>query len=349
MTADSALAAYDRRVDRAFRRWVNKTLPPELRGAAFSLPYRLGYSAQPGWRSWRDVFGTPVFRSLPYLVGEGFPHVARVQLDSLGLAHVLLIFLALVDDAALDSQVGFSRSTNLIRRSLELELGARLATAVGALPGFWRLYRRMFREYNAGHASEPALWAGMESRYDHARYARDSAAKTAIAGLPGLAVALLGGATPAAVSRLGRVIDRYLVGMQYLDDAADWEDDFRSGRWTYFIQLHLQPGERRQPGAAPGAVALRHRSSISIATMRKRVAASAVTEEFLFRASGHYAACVDLLEEFTMPAFRRQASAKRDALARLAGARRQLREQQRDQFIHALRRCWSGDAAAPVV
>ena len=319
------LGEYDRLIDDAFRNWV-ATLAPALRHVAFELPHRIGH-ARRRWHSWRQVFPTPTTRALPWLVAEGFPRVTPAARASLCVAYVFGVFVALIDDRLIDGQVAFSRELNLVRRSLAVEAQRRLAV-VGAHERFWRHYRRAFRAYTWAHGQEPQRWYGEGVRGAHLGYARESAAKTAIARLPMLAIAALGGATASDFTRIARLIDHYLIAMQYTDDAGDWEEDFRTGRWTYFIQLHLSRAE-----------ALR-RAPIRLAEMRRRVATAAITEDFLCRASWHYARCIRLSQPLAIPTLRAWVATRRDAMCAAAVARHEARLHPQHAFARALRRQW---------
>jgi hypothetical protein len=326
--APPALAAYDDCIDQLHRRWLRGALPPALREVARSLPYAMGFSPQPRWRTWRDVYGTPVFRALPFLIAEAFPSVPRATVEQLGFAHALTILLALIDDRLNDCQLAFARDTNLLRHAVEAEITAVLATTVGQRGDFWRRVRHDVRAYVHGHATEPTLWIGGQRAYNHSHYARDSAAKTAVCRISAVAVALLGGASPAAVRRVVALLDHYLVGMQYLDDAVDWEEDFRGGRWTYFLQLHLRPQEARR--AVP----------VTLAALRSRVVTSQVTADFFARGSRHYAACLRLLAAFDMPTFRDWVTHRRDKLHGMATARRHQQDTYRQHFVQTLARAF---------
>ena len=318
-------ATYDRLIDGAFRRWV-ATLTPTLRPVAFELPRRVGH-ARGRWHGWQQVFPTTATRALPWLVAEGFPRVTQAARASLCVAYVFGVLVALVDDRLIDGQVAFSRELNLVRRSLEAESQRRLAV-IGKHDGFWRRYRKAFRAYAAAHAREPQLWGGDGAGDGHRCYARESAAKTAIARLPMLAIGALGGARAPGLARLSRLVDHYLVGMQYADDASDWEDDFRGGRWTYFIQRHLSEAEARR--TAP----------ITEAELRRRVAAGTVTEEFLCRASFHYAACIRCSRWFEMPTLRAWVAQRRDEMRESAVARQRARLQPQQDFAYTLAHQW---------
>ncbi|MBI1814677.1 MAG: hypothetical protein HYR72_06850 [Deltaproteobacteria bacterium] len=326
--ATPALRAFDDRIDHLYRRWLRSALPPTLREVARALPHAMSFSPQPRWRTWRDVYGTPVFRALPFLIAEAFPSVPRATLEQLGVAHVLIILLALIDDRLNDRQLAFARDTNLLRYAVEGEIHALLGTTVGPRADFWRRFRRDVSEYVDGHSTEPVLWIGRRPAYTHSHYARDSAAKTAVCRITAVAVALLGGAPPPAVRRVVALLDHYLVGMQYLDDAVDWEEDFRGGRWTYFLQLHLRPQEARR--AVP----------VTLAALRSRVATSQVTADFFARGSRHYAACLRLLGAFDMPTFRDWVIHKRDRLHGMATARRQQQDTYRQHFVQTLTRAF---------
>ncbi|MBI4518093.1 MAG: hypothetical protein HY699_20000 [Deltaproteobacteria bacterium] len=329
------LDAYDQCVDRAFRRWVSTALAAELRAVAYGMPHGIGLSAAPQWQSWRAVFTSPVIRALPGVIAQGFPAVPAATVQALGLAQVLLVFLAFVDDRLNDGQVYLNRPLQLLRRNMEAEAQACLGAAMGERDEFWRLIRHGLREYARVHVAEAMLWSENSTGYTHADYARDAAAKLPMAKWAGLALAMLGQAAPAAVHRLGRAVDHCVVALQYADDVADWEEDCCAGRWTYFIQRLLNDAE------------LRRRVPVSVAALRERVAFSGVAEEFLVRAQQHYDACAALLSKFAMPAWHSWLVQQRASLTTHIAARQRENRRQREQFAASLRRrLLAGDGGA---
>jgi hypothetical protein len=315
---------YDRLIDEEYERWLKIGLPTPLRKTAEQLPHRIGLSPDRRWRSWRRVFRTPVFRALPLLVAEGYPGVTRDQLRSLGLAHVLLIFSAFIDDRLNDGQVAFSRDLNLVRASMEAELLARLACSIGSHHDFWSLYRDAHRRYTDSHARESGYWTGRRAAYDDRRYSREAAGKIAIAGLPALALAILGRATSDQLDQLARAIEHCFIALQYADDAADWEEDFVAGRITYFVALHLE--------GLPENGSIKPR----LAALRARVATSGITERFWTRAGRHYGRALGLLARFDVPTFGAWLEQERRALEAEAEARRGARAHARLSFAAQL-------------
>jgi hypothetical protein len=326
----AGLASYDRAVDADFHRWL-AALPPQLRPGARRLPHDIGLSDQPRWCSWRSVFATPVMRALPCLVAEGFPGVSRTHVRALGTAHALLVFLAFLDDRLNDGQAHLTRETNLIRRSLEAELQRQLAVAVGADRPFWKYFQRAFAAYTDAHAREPALWAGTVPDYTHAQYARDAAAKIAIGKLPALAVAGLGGAEPARLNWLSKLLDHCMIALQYVDDVHDWEEDFSGGRFTYFVLCHLSRAEARR------------QAPVRRAELRARVVGGSHASEFLTRAARHYRACLSLLDGASMATMRGWVEQRCARMMAEAAMRPHPDDAERQSFAAALRQCWEGN------
>jgi hypothetical protein len=253
------------------------------------------------------VFHNPITRTLPGAVAEAFPSVTPAHLRRLGLAHVLCLALAFIDDRLNDDHVGFSRELNLLRRSMEAEVQARLSEVVGAHAGYWRAARQALRDYAVAHVREAAGWRDGGADDSHARYAREAAGKLAPARLSALAVAILGGASTSIQTRLARVVDQCAIALQYVDDVGDWEDDYRSGRPTYFVRRHLSAAELRQ-----------RQPRLPVAELRSRVRLSNASGEFLQRASHHFGRCEALLDGLPMPTLRTWAASQRDEWARRA-------------------------------
>ncbi|HVN83782.1 MAG TPA: hypothetical protein VMW17_02955 [Candidatus Binatia bacterium] len=325
-----SLAAYDRMIDEAYRRWLH-TLPSSLRTIGHALPGTITLGAT-RWRSWQHVFPIATTRALPWLVGEAFPAVPPATHASLSVAFVLGALVALVDDRLIDAQADFTRDLNLTRRCLEAHVHQRLSV-VGRHAEFWRHYRRAFRVYVAAHAREPQLWLGISESSGHARYARESLAKSAVARLSIVALGAVGGASASDLDRLARLVDHYLIAMQYADDVADCEEDFRRGRWTFFIQQHLTPAE------------IRRKTPIRLTQLRRRIDAAPIAEDFLCQASWHYAACTRESQPFAMPTLRAWVGDRRDQLRALAMARQQARlhphRTSAAAFARELKRRWN--------
>lgn len=314
------LAHYDAQIDGAFRRWLHAALPPSLRATALTLPHCIGLTQSRRWRSWRGVFRSPLMRALPALVAETFP-TSSGRIEALGLAHVLLAFVAFVDDRLNDQQTPFVRDVYLVRRCMEAEAEARCIEAAGDRPEFWRIARQMFQQYGAAHAREARRWSAGTWRDDHPRYAREAAGKIAIAQLPAVALALTGGASRAEIDRLVAAFNHCLVALQYTDDVADWQEDFRSGRWTYFVRRHLRANQRHD------------REAMTMSQLKQRVATGPATAEFLECAVRHYDAALGLTRGFAMPTLHAWIADRCNAVRADVTARRQ-------SLVHALRRCW---------
>lgn len=260
-------------------------------------------------------------RSLPGLVAEAFPAVRGVRLEQLGLAHILLAFVAFVDDRLNDAQTAFTREAYLVRRSMEAEAEAQLTAAVGARAEFWCIAQQMFERYTAAHAREARRWSGAPCRDNHIRCADEAAGKIAIAQLPAVAAALIGGASRVEIARLTAAFDHCFVALQYTDDVADWEDDFSGNRWTYFVRRHLRPSEARGRRAA------------TVTQLKRRIASGSAPEEFLARAVRHYDAALEATRGLALPTLRAWIEACRDAAQADAAARRQ-------PLVEALRQVW---------
>lgn len=253
------------------------------------------------------MFHNPITRTLPGAVAEAFPTVTPVHLRRLGLAHVLCLALAFLDDRLNDDDVAFSRDLNLLKRSMEAEMQARLSEVVGTHAGYWRAARQALRDYAVAHVREAADWRGGRAEDDsHARYARAAAGKLAPARLSALAVAILGGASTSVQTRITRAVDECVIGLQYVDDVDDWEEDYRRGRPTYFVRRHLTAHEWRR------------RERVPVAELRSRVHLSDTGVEFLQRASHHFGRCATLLDGLPMPTLRTWAARQRDEWARRA-------------------------------
>jgi hypothetical protein len=321
---------YDAVIDSAFGRWA-AGLPPRLRDVALALPHRLGHSSVARWRTWRDVFPTAAVRALPGMVAEGFPQVSRARRDHLWIAYILIWFLALMDDATLDAQVAFSRETNLLRRALDLELQAHLALAVGRDPFLARFIRRAFCAYAAGHRDEATRWDSSPAAPSRARFIRETVTKAAPATIPLVALGRLGGASPRALARLTRLGAHFFLALQYRDDLTDWEEDFRAGRRTYFLERHGQAGDGhgRQP--------------IAVGELRQRVGSATVTEEFLRRAAAHYQACGRIGAQLSLPTLHQSAVAQAAAMRAAADQHRRAQRAARAQFARALQHRWNVD------
>jgi hypothetical protein len=319
------LAAFDRHIDAAFAAWVTHHLPAPLRPVATRLPSTLGLTRSHRWTSWRRVFHSPLIRAAPGLVAEAFPLPVRT-LTNLGLAHVLSVLLAFLDDRANDGQAVLTRDLQLVRRAMEGEVTARLAAAVGESPHFWRAVRRDGIGFLRAHVHEAAVWAGAPA--PPAAYVRHAAAKFPMIRWSVLATALLGGARRADGERLATCADHCVIALQYVDDVFDWRDDFHAGRWTMFIHRHLTARERR-------------RRTITEALLRQRVARRAVGDAFRTAAMHHYARCARQLERWPLTAWHAWVTAQQQWLAAWSLDGDLSGDGPRKRFAAALQQVWA--------
>jgi hypothetical protein len=221
----------NRHIDALYGGFVT-SLPAVLRPLASELPYTLGLAPAPGV-SWSQVFSHEVTLEAPALIAEAFPKASGELVRRAILGHALSVIEAFTTDRLKDSQV---RSTPELLELLEHIRSARDSVIEQVLPGSARVIRAADRQTQQAIGEERELLSSLgAASFDD--YKRISSAKQAV-GLPAsVAFARAVGATESQVEEVRRALSGIWLGLQFEDDAVDWEDDWRRGHGAWAVSL----------------------------------------------------------------------------------------------------------------
>jgi hypothetical protein len=208
------------------------TLPEALLPLARSLPHALGL-APTEEATWSDVFSHPVTLQAPQLFAAAFPGAGPEQVRSAILGHALSVIEAFGTDRIADGQIRVTRE--LTQLLVELRRG-RDAILEELSPGLGDMARAADRETNEAILEENALLRRIgAATFDE--YRRISLAKQAVGFPASVALARAAGATELEQELVRRTLAGVWLGLQFEDDATDWEDDWRRGGGAWAVSL----------------------------------------------------------------------------------------------------------------
>ena len=221
----------NRPIDALYDGFVN-TLPDDLRALAIDLPYLLGLAPAKGFR-WSEVFSNEVTLEAPTLIAEAFPQASPDLIRRAVLGHGLSVIEAFGTDRILDNQI---KATPELLALLEHAREARNAVLEQICPGSVTAARAADRETREAIREEDALLSQIApATFDD--YRRISLGKQAVGFTASIALARACGATEPQVLEIRRGLSGVWLGLQFEDDAADWEDDWKRGRGAWAVSL----------------------------------------------------------------------------------------------------------------
>lgn len=207
-------------------------LSPEIRRLALDLPYVLELSPRAGV-GWNDIFNNRITLEAPALIGEAFDQVDPSLLRDAVFAHALSVIEAFGADRIADGQV---RPTPQLLSLLLEHRRARDRLLERVWPGAAKLATAADRETNEAMREERAVLkrVGAVTFED---YRTISLGKQAVAFPASLALASAVGASELQLECVRRTLAGVWLGLQFEDDAADWEDDWRRGTGAWAVSL----------------------------------------------------------------------------------------------------------------
>jgi hypothetical protein len=221
----------NRQIDALYDGFVT-SLPARLRPLASDLPHSLGLAPAEGL-PWSQVFSHEVTLEAPALVAEAFPRANGELVRRAILGHALSVIEAFCTDRLEDSQV---RRTPELLELLEHIRSARDSVIEQVFPGCVPTVREADRKTQQAIHEERALLSSLGAA-SFEDYKRISLAKQAV-GLPAcLAFARAVGATSSQVQEIQRALSGVWLGLQYEDDAVDWEEDWQRGGGAWAVSL----------------------------------------------------------------------------------------------------------------
>ena len=246
------------RVDELYRAFC-QTLQGPLRAEAQNLAYTLGLAPARD-TPWSAVFSNTITLAAPALVAEAMPHVPVTTVREALLAHMLAVIDAFATDRLKDGQVQQTWQIEAllahVRRARDLAIQRLAPAGPDATIDF------QAAEELTLHAieEERSVLAGGAPAHIR-RYRAISRAKQRL-GIPAtVALATAAGWDGRRRGALARMLESIWVGMQYWDDAMDWEEDWARGcAWALTLARGLGQGGSEVPEAgleaqrtAPGA------------------------------------------------------------------------------------------------
>jgi hypothetical protein len=220
-----------RLVDALYSGFVN-TLPIGLRALADDLPHVLGLAPASGFR-WSDVFTHEVTLEAPALVAEAFPLLRPELVRQAVLAHALSVIEAFGTDRILDGQIEASPELHALLEHLR---EARCAVLEQVHSQSGALARQADRETRNAMREERELLSRLGAA-TFGDYRRISLGKQAVGFPASIALARAAGATESQVEEVRRALAGTWLGLQFEDDAVDWEDDWRREHGAWAVSL----------------------------------------------------------------------------------------------------------------
>jgi hypothetical protein len=207
-------------------------LPADLRGLARNLPHVLGFSPKPG-AAWGDVFNHRVTLEAPALVAEALGDASPALVRDAVFAHALSVIEAFGTDRIADNQV--LRAPELVSLLKEIRR-ARNTLLQRVWPRATELMDLADRETSESIREEHALLSRLGAA-TFQEYRRISLGKQAVGFPASLALAHAAGASPRQVEQLKKALAGVWLGLQFEDDASDWEDDWKRGGGAWAVSL----------------------------------------------------------------------------------------------------------------
>lgn len=221
----------NRPIDALYDGFVN-TLPNDLRALAIDLPYVLGLAPAKGFR-WSEVFTHEVTLEAPALIAEAFPTAQPELVRRAVLGHGLSVIEAFGTDRVLDRQV---EATPELAALLEHARMARNAVIEQVFPGTADDARAADGETRDAIREEHTLLSQIApATFDE--YRRISLGKQAVGFTASIALARACGATDVQLAEVKGALSGVWLGLQFEDDAGDWEDDWKRGQGAWAVSL----------------------------------------------------------------------------------------------------------------
>jgi hypothetical protein len=221
----------NRPIDDLYDAFVN-TLPAELRGLAIDLPHTLGLAPATGFR-WSEVFSHEVTLEAPAMIAEAFPRASPDLIRRAVMGHALSVIDAFANDRILDGQI---QSTPALAALLEQLRAARYGVLEQIWPGTANEARAADRETSDAIREEHALLSRLgAATFDE--YRRISLGKQAVGFTASIALARALGATESQLVEATGALSGVWLGLQFEDDAGDWEDDWKRGQGAWAVSL----------------------------------------------------------------------------------------------------------------
>ena len=255
-------------------------LAPELSACARELPYRLRLADAPG-KPFSEVFGHEVTFAAPALVAEAIPSLPEAKVSDAVLAHALAVIDGFGTDRIEDRQIASSpeidRVLALMREASSRALGRVVGDDALATSALYRARASMLQAIRA----EQRLMTDRAAA-DFACYERTARGKTAIGTPASVALARAAGWGEDRCRVVSETLSGVWLGMQYHDDALDWDGDLRrESAWA--VLLARGAGAAIEDGSGRW-----NPSDVEPDDTRRAVLGSGVLARMLARSSRHF-------------------------------------------------------------
>jgi len=218
-------------IDALYAGFAN-ALPRALRDMAHDLPHLLGLAPISG-KTWSEVFNHGVTLEAPRLVAEALPRARPEQVRHAVLAHALSVIEAFGADRVADRQIEPTPGLLLLLGELRQGRDRLLAEL---WPDTVALAECADRETREAILEEHALLSRIAA-VTFSDYRRISLAKQAVGFPASVALAAAAGASDTQIEQVRRALGGVWLGLQFEDDAGDWEDDWRRGGGAWAVSL----------------------------------------------------------------------------------------------------------------
>lgn len=203
---------------------------------ARDLAHRLSLVPVPGI-PWSRVFKNEFTLAAPTFFAAAMPDLPGETVAFAATAHMLAIIDAFATDRLLDRQIQGSIELMQLLESIRSHRDRAIAHVTGGKSPVYR--EAETASTSAIHTERVLLEQALPLSFvDYAYLSRDKQAPA----LPApLALARAAGWDERRVLAVRRVVEGILLGLQFFDDAVDWEDDWMGGRaWA----VSLSRGDR---------------------------------------------------------------------------------------------------------
>jgi hypothetical protein len=202
----------------------SSTLPPDLQHEARVLARAVGLVPLPDI-PWSNVFKNEVTLAAPALFASAMPLATPQMVMAATTAHMLAVIDAFAIDRMLDRQATGGPQMQRLLAHVRSGRDRAIGELLGDAPSPY-----VDAEYDAVCAiNTERLLLGNGVALSFSDYSRLSLAKQAVAFPASLALARVAGWGSRHQRAVQQVLRGIVLGLQFHDDVADWEDDWRNG------------------------------------------------------------------------------------------------------------------------
>jgi hypothetical protein len=217
-------------------------LPAELRPMALALPSSLGLLPSANL-PFDHVFSHEVTHGAPELLLEALPEVSPERVRIATLSHTLAVVETLGRSRVSAGRVQESKTVLAVLDELR---AARARLSEQILPGAACELERADRSLREAIGEERALLRRIEAA-SFEDYRRITLGKQAVRASAALLLAQASGASERTVEQIRRALRGVWLGLEFEDDAGDWEEDFRYGGGAWAVSLARRRLELGEP------------------------------------------------------------------------------------------------------